>query len=184
MVSDPSNDKNIWLSSSEGDLDRVQYLVERCGVDVNALDENSYSTLHAAASYSHPELLRYLIQKGGNVNIVDDDNETPLFVAEDADIARLLVEHGADAAHRNSQGQTALERLIEDDEHEEVQEYLRVVGPAPAEVSADNNDSTALEETETGRQIAEIMEQAQRDGTDPEERLRELVTRSLMGQQP
>ncbi|TIA73818.1 hypothetical protein E3P92_03594 [Wallemia ichthyophaga] len=182
MVSDPTNDKNIWLSASEGDMERVAYLVEKCGLDVNTLDENSYSTLHAATSYSHSDLLRYLIEKGGNVNIVDDDHETPLFVAEDEDVARLLVEHGADASHRNAEGLTPLEKLIQDDEHEEVQEYLKSVGPAPVSMP-NTNDNTALEDTETGREIAEIMEQAQRDGTDPDERLRELVTRNLMGQQ-
>lgn len=170
-------------AASEGDLERVAYLVEKCGLDVNSLDENSYSTLHAATSYSHSDLLRYLIEKGGNVSIVDDDNETPLFVAEDAEIARLLVDHGADPSHRNAEGLTPLEKLIQDDEYEDVQEYLKTVGPAPASAPNDNNDTATLEETETGREIAQIMEQAQRDGTDPEERLRELVTHSLMGQQ-
>ncbi len=38
-------------------------------MDVNAQDENGYSCLHAAASYGHLDLLRYLVQRGGNVNI-------------------------------------------------------------------------------------------------------------------
>lgn len=36
---------------------------------MNAQDEHGYSCMHAAASYGHVELLQYLVQSGGNVNI-------------------------------------------------------------------------------------------------------------------
>lgn len=45
------------------------FLDEGVGMDVNAQDENGYSCMHAAASYGHLDLLRYLVQRGGDVNI-------------------------------------------------------------------------------------------------------------------
>jgi hypothetical protein len=33
--------------------------------------------------------------KGGDVNITDDDNETPLYTVETVAVARWLVDHGA-----------------------------------------------------------------------------------------
>ena len=47
----------------------MREFLEEGGMDVNAQDENGYSCLHAAASYGHLDLLRYLVQRGGNVNI-------------------------------------------------------------------------------------------------------------------
>jgi ankyrin repeat protein len=61
---------------------------------------------HAAASYAHLELLDYLITIGGDINIADDDGETPLYTVESIDTARFLVSKGADVAWRNSDGIT------------------------------------------------------------------------------
>lgn len=62
--------------------------------------------MHAAASYAHLELLDYLLSQGGNVNITDDDGDTPLFTCETIEAAQWLVEHGADATHKNEEGLT------------------------------------------------------------------------------
>lgn len=40
---------------------------------------------------------------GGDVNILDDDNETPLFVVESIEVAKWLVDHGADIKRRNNE---------------------------------------------------------------------------------
>ena len=37
---------------------------------------------HAAASWGHGELLRYLLENGGDANIGDSDGDTPLHVCE------------------------------------------------------------------------------------------------------
>jgi ankyrin repeat protein len=61
---------------------------------------------HAAASYGHLELLEYLISKGGDINIADEDGETPIFTVESVEVARWLVEHGANADVQNNEGQS------------------------------------------------------------------------------
>jgi hypothetical protein len=62
---------------------------------------------HAAASYGHLELLEYLISKGGDINIADEDGETPIFTVESVEVARWLVEHGANVDVQNNEGQSA-----------------------------------------------------------------------------
>ena len=61
---------------------------------------------HAAASYGHIELLDYLISRGGNVNIADEDGDTPLYTVESIGVAQYLIEHGATTDRRNSDGQS------------------------------------------------------------------------------
>ena len=61
---------------------------------------------HAAASYDHLELLEYLISIGGDINISDDDGETPIFTVESLEMARWMVDHGADVQITNQEGLT------------------------------------------------------------------------------
>jgi hypothetical protein len=60
--------------------------------------------MHAAASYAHTDLLEYLISVGGDVNLRDDDGDTPLYVVESVEMARWLVERGADVGVVNEEG--------------------------------------------------------------------------------
>lgn len=93
-----------------------------------ASDAHGYSLLHAAVSYNQPAVLRDLLQTyHANVNALDEDGETPLFAAENAQLARSLVEeYGADWGLRNAEGKTAEERIAEEEgaDHEVVV-YLR-----------------------------------------------------------
>lgn len=66
---------------------------------------------HAAASYAHLELLAYLISVGGDINLVDDEGETPLFTAETIEAAQWLVENGAEVGWTNTEGQTVCRLL-------------------------------------------------------------------------
>lgn len=42
----------------------------------------SLCSRHAAASWSHIELLRFLLDNGGDVNIVDNEGDTPMHMCE------------------------------------------------------------------------------------------------------
>lgn len=117
------NQENIWTAASEGDAARVAELVESgqstappaarappdptpAGLSPSIPDENTYTPLHAAASYSHTDILRYLVSKGGDINTVDGDGETPLFLVETAETARVVVELGGDPRWKNVEGMT------------------------------------------------------------------------------
>ncbi|WRT67123.1 uncharacterized protein IL334_004089 [Kwoniella shivajii] len=128
MVQASSSNKNLWVAASDGDYERVQYLIESEGMSPNDKDSNSYTPMHAASSYAHLDLLSYLLSKGGDINITDDDGETPLFVVETIDAARFLVEHGVDVAWKNEDGLNAADQLEED--HPEISSYLYSLLPS------------------------------------------------------
>lgn len=152
--------------------------------------------MHAAASYAHLPLLEYLVSVGGDVNLADEDGDTPLYVVESVPAAEWLVAHGADAAHKNGEGKSAAAALHED--APEVAEYLRSVtgeaAPAapeghegmdgvegaPEGVSNQAVDAYASQQTnDLLARTKEIMEQAERDGTNPDDRIREVVEQAV-----
>ncbi|KAJ5811743.1 hypothetical protein N7474_008044 [Penicillium riverlandense] len=102
-------------------------------------DEHGYSLLHAAASYGHIDLLRALVNElHVDVNLLDEDGETCLFVTEKPKIAKCLVEElGVDYNKKNDEGLTAYEKMEAEDEFPQVAIYLRqAAGVPPAEATA------------------------------------------------
>jgi hypothetical protein len=122
---------NLWIAASDNNLPVIRALFATKAHTPNDRDSHGYTPLHAAASYSHIELLRYLVSEGGNVNITDEDGETPLFVVETVEAAKVLIEElGADWKHKNSEGVTAREKFEEEIQEdgeplEGVVEYLK-----------------------------------------------------------
>ncbi|KAJ5802438.1 uncharacterized protein N7503_004888 [Penicillium pulvis] len=103
-------------------------------------DESGYSLLHAAASYGHTDLLRALVKEFNvDVNLVDEDGETCLFVTEQPKVARCLVEElGVDYNKTNDEGMKAYEKMESEEENPNVSTYLREVSGAPAAPVADS----------------------------------------------
>ena len=101
-------------------------------------DEHGYSLLHAAASYSHIDLLRALVNEFHvDVNLLDEDGETCLFVTETPKIAKCLAEElGVDYNRKNDEGLTAYEKMEADDEFPQVAIYIRQAAGAPPATSA------------------------------------------------
>lgn len=110
---------NIWIASADNDIQYVKSAIESGKHSPNDKDANGYTPIHAAASYGHVQLLEYLISKGGDINIVDEDGDTPLHSVEDSAIAKLLVEtYNADWRIKNAEGMTALQKMEDEDEDE------------------------------------------------------------------
>ncbi|KAL1305660.1 hypothetical protein AAFC00_007254 [Neodothiora populina] len=93
----------------------------------SAQDSHGYSLLHASVSYNQALLLRALVRDfDADINLRDEDDETPLFAAENVDIARVVLEElNGDASARNSEGQTAAEKMSEENEAPVVAAYIR-----------------------------------------------------------
>ncbi|CAI6250383.1 unnamed protein product [Periconia digitata] len=105
----------------------------------SACDAHGYSLVHASVSYGQLAVLRELIQKYQvNVNLLDEDGETPLFAAETAEVAKCLVEDlGADRNVRNAEGKTAEDKFLEEEgEAHEVYQYLKSLRTGHQAVSA------------------------------------------------
>ncbi|ORY78152.1 ankyrin, partial [Protomyces lactucae-debilis] len=190
---------NIFLAASENDLETVKQHIS-AGADINALDEHGYSCMHAAASYAHLTLLDLLVAHGGDLNLQDHEGDTPLFVVETAPMAALLISCGADPAHRNKEGKTALAHHREEDEFPEVIAYLQTVTPGESEQVVLPNGSTAAytaagdatvqvdaEEAmhalsqEQRDQIDALMRQSQEDGVNRDAALSRIIESALLG---
>lgn len=109
-------------------------------------DQHGYNLVAAAASYGHDQLLRTLI-KDYNVdpNIKDEDGETALFNVEEVRMARALIELGTDLSLSNNDGQTAAEKLDDEDEQPTVAAYLREVAGGLSAGGATTSTETAVE---------------------------------------
>lgn len=89
-------------------------------------DAHGYSLVHAAASYGHADLLKSLINDFKvDPNIKDEDGETALFSVEEVAMAKELLDLGTDQSLRNDEGQTAAEKLDDEDEQPAIAAFLR-----------------------------------------------------------
>ena len=105
------------------------------------------SALHAACSYGHTVLLCWLINEGGDVNIADEDGDTPLHVCEvtlpltvlnlnslrsrflqSPECADVLKQAGANLSAPNNTGWTALDVALDDGERPQMVSWLQEQG--------------------------------------------------------
>ena len=106
-------------------------------------DAHGYSLLHAAVSYGHEDLLRTVIEiYRVDPNLKDEDDETCLFNAETIDLAQVTLSLGVELDSKNADGQTAAEKLADEDEQPEVAAFLR-------QVSQGGEPSSSVAETGT-----------------------------------
>ena len=164
-------------------------------------DRAGYTAIHAAASYGHLPLLRFLVKdRNGDINVQDLEGDTPLHMCELVDVAREMIQElGADVTIKNKEGMTAAEAIREEGDFDELADYLESVTPG---VTAGNTDTSALAYTEfrerddeedeesleaiipadaAGR-IDEIIRLEQTDGVNRDEELRSIVTEAIMRQ--
>lgn len=90
-------------------------------------DAHGYSIPHAAASYNHLDLLRALVHEFHvDVNIKDEDGETPLFVVETVEAAQCLLEElKADQTVKNVEGMTAEEKIKAEGDNVTIADFLK-----------------------------------------------------------
>jgi hypothetical protein len=175
------------------------------GLTPESADRAGYTAIHAAASYAHLPLLRFLVRdRNGDINVQDVEGDTPLHMCELVDVAREMIQElGADVTIKNKEGLTAAEAVREEGDFDELADYLESVTPG---VTAGNTDTSALAYTEfresdehdeegegeesvevgipaeaVGR-IDEIIRLEQTDGVNRDEELRSIVTEAIMSQ--
>ena len=101
----PRNDELV-RAANQGDLEKVKQLIE-AGGDPNNVDENGMGALLTF----HPEVTKYLLEKGADPNVQRNENIAPVLagVSGSLECVRLMLEAGADpnrASEHN--GETAL----------------------------------------------------------------------------
>lgn len=116
---------NIWIAASDGNLDAVKQFLDSGHYSPNSPDPNGYTPMHAAAAYGHTDLLKYLVSKGGDVNVTDDDGDTPLHHTEQLATAQVLIgELGADYSAKDNDGLTPVQFLEQMGEAQDLITYL------------------------------------------------------------
>ncbi|CAL8583252.1 hypothetical protein XPA_008881 [Xanthoria parietina] len=128
---------NVFILASDNSPELLPLLRSKPAL-ASSQDEHGYSLLHAAASYSHHDLLRTLVRDFHvDVNITDEDGETSLFVAETVETTKILVEElHCDTSLKNNEGSTAEEKIRTDGEFVTVADYLKTVGTRTTSASS------------------------------------------------
>ncbi|KAG2176120.1 hypothetical protein INT43_005353 [Umbelopsis isabellina] len=176
---------NIWTAAGDGQRDRVKELVD-AGTDVDSHDDFGYTPMHAAASYGQLEMIEYLISAGGNINVADFDGDTPLFVVETPEVARFLIERGADPSHKNSEGITAAMNAMTEGWREVAEEIAKTTGETLTEEPEDNDLAHVAmgdddEHDEFMQQVHNVMQRTE-EGQNRDDQLRGLVSQMVMRQ--
>jgi ankyrin repeat protein len=100
----------IWqLGESAGTNDEVFEAVKLCyelGNDVNVVDVNGYTALHGAAHRGANDIVKFLVEKGAKLDVVNKIGWTPYLIADGVfypntynrrlETAALLLKLGAD----------------------------------------------------------------------------------------
>lgn len=84
-------------------------LNQKCGYGLG------WTPLYLASRHCQAKLVKLLIEKGANLNILTTDRETPLFGAMDKgkrEVIKVLLEHGADVNKGNKEGKTPLNKAV------------------------------------------------------------------------
>ncbi|XP_069864699.1 protein fem-1 homolog A [Dipodomys merriami] len=143
----------LLIAARRGHLDVVEFLVDRCGADVEAGGSVHFDgetiegapPLWAASAAGHLAVVRSLLRRGASVNRTTRTNSTPLRAAcfdGHLDVVRYLVgEHQADLEVANRHGHTCL-MISCYKGHREIARYLLEQGARVNRRSAKGN--TAL----------------------------------------
>ncbi|MGZ8798120.1 MAG: ankyrin repeat domain-containing protein [Thermoanaerobaculia bacterium] len=96
-----------------GDLVRVRTMLEATPSQLDAKSADGYPAVGLAIFFNHPEVARFLIERGADVNAAADNQQrvAPLHAAaavSDRDTMKLLLERGADPNARQQMDYTAL----------------------------------------------------------------------------
>jgi len=139
----PVDVSTIFSAASEGNIPLLQSAMARLNFAPTTADENGYTLLHAACSYSQLGMLKFLLDNLDRnnqcytafVNSGDNDGDSALHYAGNTDAARILIEDGrVDPNTVNGQGKTALqakkeelEEMMQDEEIEDDDEDVEIL---------------------------------------------------------
>jgi len=111
----------IFKAIDDNNLIELEKLLRLKNINVNVTNDSGETPLHIASKKGDLEIVKFLVEKGADVNAKDHDDEeaTALHIASFygmADIVKFLVSKGADVNATNSSGQTA--RMIANERRE------------------------------------------------------------------
>lgn len=151
------NDKNnegitpLMLAAHKGHLDIVRLLLEKGALVNEKSSQGGFTALYGSIQNKHTpevqyEVVKLLLEHGAEVNIIDNDQKTPLILASQYSkfnkTTQLLLEYGATVNLQDKNGLTALMAAASVGNHEIVK-LLLDSDPDTLDVQQ-NNGRTAL----------------------------------------
>merc|ERR1719506_3652221 len=98
-------DELFFACGQWGDLEAVKLLVDSCDPDLDAAQkDDGWTALEIAAAYGHVEIVKFLLERGADVNKQDFDGWTPLHASAangHMGVCLLLCGAGADLTIKN-----------------------------------------------------------------------------------
>ena len=77
--------ESLFAAVVEGDVEKVVALVNTLGFDVNLRNQGGMTALHYAADRGNLVLVKLLVEHNADVNIRDNEDQSPLAIAEICD---------------------------------------------------------------------------------------------------
>lgn len=106
----------LHIASQNGNIEMVRYLVEQCGLDVQAVDVFDRMSLYWALFHSHSDVALLLLELGADPKHPNRQGWTPLHWAcmrGLVDVARVLIAKGASQDTVDAQSKTPLDIAVE-----------------------------------------------------------------------
>lgn len=103
-----ADDSQLFRAAMMGDLVTIKSLTNG---DIR--DTQGRTPLYIASCYGQKETIKYLLEKGYDVNAIDKSGASALMCAiwnNKTNIAKYLIENGADVNVKNKWGNTALKQ--------------------------------------------------------------------------
>ena len=88
---DQSGNTPLHYAVEAGSLPNVKYLIEEHNAEINAQDKTNQTCAHIAAYNGDINILKYLVSKGADLNLVDEDNVSILRYAQEAKHKKIIV---------------------------------------------------------------------------------------------
>ncbi|CAG0912187.1 unnamed protein product, partial [Cyprideis torosa] len=130
----------------------AELLIQK-GAEVNAKDRRGKTPLLVATENNHHSVVEVLLANGGDLNIANEDERSPLHQAESAETAELLIQKGAEVNAKDRRGMTPL-FVATDWNHYSVVEVLLANGADPS--IANEDERSPLHQAESA-ETAELL---------------------------
>ena len=137
----PQKESNTLMHKAafDGDIEKMKWLHESEGVDVNVRDNRNSTPMHYAASEGRLEVMEWLKRQRAAVNVRNNEGSTPMHKA--ASNGHLAVmkwlqaqdDVSIDINEANNRGETALDLAISN-HHKESEQWLKDNGAVEREV--------------------------------------------------
>eukprot|EP01121_Diplochlamys_sp_Union-15-3_P011856 TRINITY_DN3476_c0_g1_i5.p1 TRINITY_DN3476_c0_g1~~TRINITY_DN3476_c0_g1_i5.p1 ORF type:complete len:167 (+),score=28.98 TRINITY_DN3476_c0_g1_i5:86-586(+) len=118
----------LWDSAADGNIEACKKRLQNSLVNINQQDNNGRTAVSEAARWGHVDTVKFLVEKGADINVVDYTDSHPLHLAA-AGGYNKVVEYIVKDLHvdinlLDSEGNTPLLRAVQRAQKETVQLLL------------------------------------------------------------